>query len=405
MVQVVALRAGAVRTNQRGAILSRVERVEEAEWIMLMVCAINFAELWSRLNKRELRASCLHPYLQAVSLCRSCVFVSSSSSFLFARSFDAVQRALLAAPTSSDCLPWTLIYIISQAAESITTFSSTPTTTLPHIHIATMRVSSSLLLALPALALAEEQVPLMEKVKGFFNKATAAVSSAIPAVPSAPVEAAAGKAASKAAEAIQHTLTVENWREVLTVDPTASTPTTQEWLVFITGGNNTCFGLCANATKAWNVRSVPNLSLRHCNKITDFYQASLPVLAAKPNAPKFAYLNCEVENILCNMWSVGAPSLYHFSIPKPMADQSAPVPLVRYRPLNRTSTTTETFKTLIVDNEIEKVEPYEGFFHPFNGDIHKYGLALPYAYITWGFSKMPSWLPMIAISFLSRSFM
>lgn len=118
-----------------------------------------------------------------------------------------------------------------------------------------MRFSSSLVLALPALALAEEQVPLLEKVKGFFSKATAAVSSAIPAAPSAPVNAAASKAAAKAAEAIQHPITLENWKEVLTVDPTVSAPTTQEWLVFITGGNTTCFGFCGNATKAWNVRT------------------------------------------------------------------------------------------------------------------------------------------------------
>lgn len=129
------------------------------------------------------------------------------------------------------------------------------------------------------------------------------------------------------------------------------------------------------------------------------------MLAAKSNAPKFAYLDCETEQILCNMWSVGAPSLYYFQIPKPLADQSAPVPAVRYQPLNRTSTTAQTFKDLIVDNKIAQVEPYEGLFHPFNGELQKFGLALPYAYATWGFSKMPSWLPMILVSFLSRSFM
>jgi hypothetical protein len=117
-----------------------------------------------------------------------------------------------------------------------------------------MRVSSSLLLALPALAVAEEQIPLLDKVKGFFNKATAAVSSSIPSMPSAPVDSATDKAAAKAAAAVQYPLTLENWKEVLTVDPTVSPPTTQDWLIFATGGNSTCFGLCGNATKAWNVR-------------------------------------------------------------------------------------------------------------------------------------------------------
>ena len=268
-----------------------------------------------------------------------------------------------------------------------------------------MRFSSTFVLALPAVAIAEQQVPLLDKIKGYFTQATAAVSSALPSVPSSPVEAAKNSAAAKAASAIQHPITLENWKEVLTVDPTASPPTTQDWLIFTTGGNSTCFGLCGNATRAWNVRIPPkSLGTSEFTMLTE-YQASLPILAAKPNAPKFAYLDCETENILCNSWSVGAPSIYYFQVPKPLADQSAPVPTVRYQPLNRSSTTTETIKKLIIDNEIEKIEPYEGVFHPFNGALQQYHLALPYAYVTWAFAKMPSWMPMIIISFLSRSFM
>jgi hypothetical protein len=92
----------------------------------------------------------------------------------------------------------------------------------------------------------------LDRVKGFFNQATASVASVIPSapsVPSAPVEAAAAKAAA----AIQHPLTLENWKEVLTVDPTVSAPATQEWLIFVTGGNSTCYGFCGPAEKAWNV--------------------------------------------------------------------------------------------------------------------------------------------------------
>lgn len=118
-------------------------------------------------------------------------------------------------------------------------------------HLATiMRPSSALFIAFAASAAAQDQVPLLDKIKGYFNQATAAISSAVPAAPSAPVKAASAKAA----EQIQHELTLENWKEVVTVDPTASVPTTQDWLVYITGGNATCFGLCGNTTKAWNVR-------------------------------------------------------------------------------------------------------------------------------------------------------
>ncbi|XPS71939.1 Aminoacyl-tRNA hydrolase [Ascochyta lentis] len=247
-----------------------------------------------------------------------------------------------------------------------------------------MRFSSSVVLALPALAVAEQQIPLLDKVKGFFNQATASVASVIPSapsVPSAPVEAAAAKAAA----VVQYNLTLENWKEVLTVDPTVSAPATQEWLIFVTGGNSTCYGFCGPAEKAWN--------------------ASVPVIAAQPSSPKLGFIDCERENILCNSWSVGAPSLIKFRIPKPLADQSAPVPEFRYKPLNRTSTTTETFKELVIDNQIDAIPPYEGLFHPFNGLLQQYGLAIPFGYATWGFSKMPSWLPMILISFFSRTFM
>jgi hypothetical protein len=243
-----------------------------------------------------------------------------------------------------------------------------------------MRFTTALLFALPALSLAEEQVPLVDKVKGWLGKAASAVSSAVPAAPS-PLDAGAAKAA----ESIQHELTLENWKDVLTADPTASAPTTQDWLVYINGGNVSCFGFCGNATKAWNT--------------------SLPLLAAKPNAPKFAVVDCDEQPILCNSWSVGPPSLYYFQIPKPLADQSAPSPTVRYIPLNRTSTTVETFKKLVLDGEYEKQEPYEGVWHPFSGPIQQYNLAIPIGYVFWAFSKMPSWLPMILISFISRSFM
>ncbi|KAF2107298.1 hypothetical protein BDV96DRAFT_557954 [Lophiotrema nucula] len=247
-----------------------------------------------------------------------------------------------------------------------------------------MRFSSTLLLALPALALAEEQVPLGDKVKGWFNKAKDAVSSAASAVPSSPIGAASGKIA----ESVQHHLTADNWKSVLTVDPTASAPTTKDWLVYITGGNVTCFGFCGNVTEAWN--------------------KSVPALAATPKGPSFAVLDCEAEPILCNSWSVGPPSIYYFQIPKPLADQSAPAPTARYIPLNRTKSAPEVAKDitgLVVNKEYENTPPYEGVWHPFSGFIQQYGLAIPFGYVFWGFSKMPSWLPMILISFLSRSFM
>ena len=140
-----------------------------------------------------------------------------------------------------------------------------------------MRFSTTAVLALPALAVAEQQIPLLDRVKGFFNQATASVASVIPSapsVPSAPVEAAAAKAA----EAVQYPLTLENWKEVLTVDPTVSAPATQEWLIFVTGGNSTCYGFCGPAEKAWNVCDHENLTYTMADNTRHPPLSSLPSL-------------------------------------------------------------------------------------------------------------------------------
>lgn len=174
---------------------------------------------------------------------------------MFLHSYAPYRRAI-ASPTSRNRAQDPLSYIILHQAAIPPVELPQRSCHTPRLHTqpAIMRFSSTLLLALPAIAVAEQQIPILDKVKGFFSKATAAVSSAIPAAPSNPINAATEKAASAAAQAIQYPLTLENWKETLTVDPTASPPTTQDWVIFTTGGNSTCFGLCANATKAWNVR-------------------------------------------------------------------------------------------------------------------------------------------------------
>lgn len=92
----------------------------------------------------------------------------------------------------------------------------------------------------------------MDRVKGFFNKAQSIVSSAVPSVPS-PADAGA----SKVAEVVVSPLTLENWKSVLA--PSAASAVKGEpehWMVYINGGNKTCYGLCGNATKAWNVSGI-----------------------------------------------------------------------------------------------------------------------------------------------------
>lgn len=109
----------------------------------------------------------------------------------------------------------------------------------------------SLLLALPALALAlEPQQPLGDRFKDWWNKATSYVEASVPSTIPNPVEAATAKVAELAVT----NLTKDNWKSVLTPTEAKFTGAPHEWLIYVHGGNKTCYDACTNATKAWNVR-------------------------------------------------------------------------------------------------------------------------------------------------------
>ena len=116
-----------------------------------------------------------------------------------------------------------------------------------------MRLTSSLLLALPAICLAQDQVPFVEKIKGWVSQVTANFQSSIPSVtPPDPVDVGA----SKFAEQVVHNVNLSNWKDVLKSSPSALGGPPEEWFLYFDGGEKTCFGLCTNATRAWNVRDV-----------------------------------------------------------------------------------------------------------------------------------------------------
>ena len=119
-----------------------------------------------------------------------------------------------------------------------------------------MRFSSTLLLALPAVSsvAAADQQPLADKLKGWFDVASKAAAEYLPStVPSVHIPDPLDAGAQKVADLTVASLNVSNWQSVLS----PSAPTTkggpEEWLVYMYGGNKTCFGLCGNTTKAWNV--------------------------------------------------------------------------------------------------------------------------------------------------------
>lgn len=100
---------------------------------------------------------------------------------------------------------------------------------------------TSLVTLLPALAMAQEQIPLADRVQGWFNQVKSYVPAAAPA---APIEKLADKVTAKNVTPVS----MSNWQSILTPGPKE-----EDWLIYTTGGNKTCFGRCATADKAFNV--------------------------------------------------------------------------------------------------------------------------------------------------------
>jgi hypothetical protein len=115
-----------------------------------------------------------------------------------------------------------------------------------------MRLLSPIILSFSAASLvaaeqkAQDQAPILDRVRGWFNKAQAYIPSTATLL-----QAPTAAVAAKYAEKYVHALTLDNWKSVLTSSRTGKGP--EQWLVFVTGGNKTCSGRCANVTRVWNV--------------------------------------------------------------------------------------------------------------------------------------------------------
>lgn len=252
-----------------------------------------------------------------------------------------------------------------------------------------MRASTALL-ALPALG-AAQQFPLVDQIKGFFAKASDSVSSAVPAAASSaaagvqdiPNPVAAGTA--KIAEVSVQPLTLANHKDVLKPGAATASPGIEEWMIFVTGGNKTCYGMCGRAEEAFN--------------------GSVALLAASPSSPNLAYLNCEKDGVLCSAWAVSPPNVLHMQLPQPLPDQSTPPTTVRAINVNRTTITAPEVAAIHIAEKYKETQPYEGFWHPFDGPLAKNGLNIYAGWVLWGFSQIPSWAFMIGVSMISRTIM
>ncbi|KAG8164413.1 hypothetical protein KVR01_006331 [Diaporthe batatas] len=240
-----------------------------------------------------------------------------------------------------------------------------------------MRFStSSALLALPLLASAQGEQ--FEQYKAQFQNFLGQFGSY---VPNPSKHDPVGAAEAKLGEMKLNVLTLDNWKDTLyePVKPESTKP--EEWWVLISGGNKTCFG--------------------HCLKVEEAFNQTAAKLAVLPDAPHVGFVNCDDQPILCNAWSAGAGSVWLFEMLPP----PAPVDIYIKR-MNLSTTDSDTFLELYKTREDKsQFHKKDGYFHPFNGELAQYGLAVPLAYALWGLSVVPSWAMMLIVSFVSRTFM
>lgn len=266
--------------------------------------------------------------------------------------------------------------------------------------------SVGLILAVSAVATAQ-QMPFLDQAKAIYSRASVAVSSIAHAAASAASTPSLAHPLSAGAAALASTqitrLTLSNFRKTIKPsypDHTNSPPAgagIEEWLVLITGGNKTCSGQCTVAETSWNM-SIP---LIVGSAVVGNREGGIP----EGQYPKFAMLDCEHEPVLCHTVGTKPPAIMHIALPRPAEDQSTPGTTVRYIPLNKTSVTAGEIAALYTQRKYEETAPYAGILHPFDGAIVKAGLDNMVGYVLWGYSLLPTWALMVAVSFGSRMFM
>ena len=95
-------------------------------------------------------------------------------------------------------------------------------------------------LVLPALALADQN-PLFDQAKGWFDKAKSYIPSNLN-----PIDAGASVVTAKNVEKIN----IRNYERKLA----PKLDQEEEWMIYLTGGNKSCFGRCGLSDTVWNVR-------------------------------------------------------------------------------------------------------------------------------------------------------
>jgi hypothetical protein len=103
-----------------------------------------------------------------------------------------------------------------------------------------------LLLLLPVLTVAEDQKAFLDIAKGWFEQAKSYIPAVVPSV--SPIDAGASVVAANKVEKIN----INNYKRKLAPSPDGPT----EWMIMVTGKNESCFGGCDSANLKWNVNAL-----------------------------------------------------------------------------------------------------------------------------------------------------
>ena len=102
--------------------------------------------------------------------------------------------------------------------------------------------------------------------------------------------------------------------------------------------------------------------------------------------------------MLCYSWAASAPSIWHLLIPRA---QNASID-VRAVPVNASTVTAAGLVQMHLEKSWRDVDLYDGAFHPFDGWLAQWNLAVPVGQAYALFARVPTWSIMVAVSFLSR---
>lgn len=139
------------------------------------------------------------------------------------------------------------LVVSSIAFPSLFTFPTTSPTALVEYN---MRVST-VLAALPALAAAQEQIPLLDRFQPYIDRVTEFGRT---------LAGSPGTGGSKTTPHPAVTeLTLENWESTIRNGGKHPAGNIEPWLIYVTG-NKTCHGDCLKTDAAWDVRYIFLLS-------------------------------------------------------------------------------------------------------------------------------------------------